>query len=146
MTARCVVLVCAAALCSFAQFRTIEMTFKGVGCASCIESLPGRVQRLRGVESATVDAGTGVLRVKLAEQNRVRVEQIRDFVEQDGTKAASAVVSATGEIREEGGRRVIQIGSSTYVVTNTALAGVQTIAGEIVDLKPESGAITIRIR
>ena len=67
-----------------AQFRTVEMTFQGVGCASCLESLPSRVQRLRGVESATVDAKAGVLTVKLAEQNRVRVEQIRDFVEQDG--------------------------------------------------------------
>lgn len=128
-----------------AQFRTVEMTFQGVGCASCLESLPSRVQRLRGVESATVDAKAGVLTVKLAEQNRVRVEQIRDFVEQDGTKATRAVVDVTGDVVEENGRKVLHVGSATYELEGSAASGRQTIHGQIEDLKPASGVLRIRI-
>lgn len=86
---------------SFAQLRSAELTFEGVNCAPCLESLPSRIQRLRGVESATVDAAKGVLTVKFAAANRVRLEQIRDTIEQDGTKVRRAVIAAAGGIREE---------------------------------------------
>lgn len=127
-----------------AQFRVVEITFEGVGCASCVESLPSRVQRLRGVESATVDANAGVLTVRLAEQNRVRIEQIRDFVEQDGTKATRAVVDVNGEVIDENGRKVLRVGSATYELEGSAASGRQAIHGQIEDLKPASGVLRIR--
>lgn len=86
------------ALSASAQIHTIDMTFEGVGCVPCVESMPARAQRIRGVESAKVDAAKGILSVQLAATNRVRVEQIRDIIEQDGTKAKSAVVSVSGTL------------------------------------------------
>lgn len=90
-------LLIALAVCAVsAQIHTIDITFEGVGCVPCVESMPTRAQRIRGVESAKVDAAKGVLSVQLAATNRVRVEQVRDIIEQDGTKARSAVISVTG--------------------------------------------------
>jgi cation transport ATPase len=139
-----VLFLLSAASCA-AQFRVVEISFKGVGCASCIESLPSRVQRLRGVESAAVDAQAGVLTVKLAEQNRVRLEQIRDFVEQDGAKAVRAVVEVKGEVRDEGDRKLLQVGSATYELEGSVSPGAQLIKGDIEDLKPTTGTLRIRI-
>src|SRR5436190_23389080 len=90
----------------WAQFRSMEITFEGIGCASCMESLPGRMQRLRGVESATIDAQRGVLKIQLAEQNRVRLEQVRDMIEQDGTKAKSATITVKGDLAQTDGKWV----------------------------------------
>lgn len=94
-----------------AQWRRIELRFDGVGCASCMESMPARVKRLRGVETAVVDAGMGVLTVTLAPANRVRLEQIRDFIEQDGTKAISARVEVRGEALNDGGKTTLKPGT-----------------------------------
>src|SRR5262249_34718168 len=105
---RLLLLFAVAALPGWAQFRSIEVTFEGIGCASCMESLPGRMQRLRGVESATVDAPRGVLKIRLAEQNRVRLEQVRDMIEQDGTKTKAATVEVKGELAQVDGKWVLQ--------------------------------------
>lgn len=80
----------------YGQAHRIEMTFTGVGCEPCIASMPARAQRLRGVDTASVDAAKGVLTVTLAAVNRVRIEQLRDLIQQDGTKAATATVEVSG--------------------------------------------------
>jgi cation transport ATPase len=87
---------------SFAQVQKIEMTFEGVNCVPCVDSMAMRAMRIRGVESASVDAAKGVLTVHLAKQNRVRVEQIRDLIQQDGTKAVRASVDVTGTVAKNG--------------------------------------------
>jgi hypothetical protein len=63
---------------------------------------------MRGVESAEVDAARGVLRVKLASGNRVRLELVRDQIEQDGTKLTAAAVEGVGTIEPETERWVFQ--------------------------------------
>jgi hypothetical protein len=96
-------LLASLAVATFAQAHRIEMTFTGVGCEPCIQSMPNRAQRIRGVESASVDAEKGILKVTLAAQNRVRIEQIRDLIQQDGTKAASAIVEISGTLEQAEG-------------------------------------------
>ena len=76
-----------ATACGCAQIHLLEMSFEGVNCLPCVESMPARALRIRGVESAKVDAAKGILSLQLAASNRVRVEQIRDMIQQDGTKA-----------------------------------------------------------
>jgi copper chaperone CopZ len=85
-----------------AQFREIDIRFEGIGCASCLESLPGRLKRMRGVESVKVDAQRSIVELRLAAENRVRLEQVRDAIEQDGTKAMSARVVVQGIVEREG--------------------------------------------
>jgi hypothetical protein len=91
-----------------AEWLALELTFQGTGCASCIESLPARIRRMRGVESAEVDAARGILRVKLASGNRVRLELVRDQIEQDGTKVTAAAVEGVGTIEPETERWVFR--------------------------------------
>jgi copper chaperone CopZ len=81
---------------ALAQWDLIEIRFEGLNCASCLESLPERLKRVRGVETVHIDSGKGWISLKLAPQNRVRIEQIRDFIEQDGTKALEAKVEGRG--------------------------------------------------
>jgi hypothetical protein len=149
MTAR-ILLVVLAAIPAAAQFRAIEVKFQPSECATCTASLPERLKRFRGIETAAVDAAAGVLRVKLAAANRVRLEQIRDALEQDGSKARSAAVEVTGEVSKEG---------ATWIFTPAGVgaryrlegagpelaAGIRTIRGDS-SLRPADGALAIRVR
>jgi cation transport ATPase len=135
------------ALPAWAQFRSIEVSFEGIGCASCMESLPARMQRLRGVESATVDAQRGVLKIQLAEQNRVRVEQVRDMIEQDGTKVKTAGVTVKGDLAQVEGKWVLQppsLSASYEVEASSPAAGTVVVSGEISKMRPESGRLVIK--
>jgi hypothetical protein len=123
-----------------AQFRTIEITFAGNGCASCLASLPERLQRLRGVESASVDADRGVVKIALAAQNRVRPEQVRDMVEQDGTRALSATVHVRGEVSQQGNDWVLRTAglAAHYRLEASGIrlaAGTHIVRGKIADLR-----------
>jgi len=98
------------------------------------------------VESATVDAKQGTLEVQLAEQNRVRPEQIRDLIEQDGTKALRALVRASGDVSQTDGRWMLKLpgSSSAYEITAPDLkSGAQEVSGEIRDVHPSSGPMRI---
>ena len=134
-----------------AQFRSMEIYFQGIGCVSCVESLPSRVNRLRGIESAEVDAGKSLLKIQLAAQNRVRLEQVRDMVQQDGTKVTKAVVHVKGELAQKGADWVLSPAGLpvTYQVHGSAdaapSAGVHLVQGEVAELSPASGSLVIRM-
>ena len=134
-----------------AQFRSMEIYFQGIGCVSCVESLPSRVNRLRGIESAEVDAGKSLLKIQLAAQNRVRLEQVRDMVQQDGTKVTKAVVRVKGELAQQGADWVLSPAGLpvTYLVRGSVdaapSAGVHLVQGEVAELSPASGSLVIRM-
>src|SRR3954447_14351578 len=98
VSVKALLLLALAALPCAAQVRSVKVWFNGIGCASCTESMNERVRRLRGVESVRLDTQAGTLEVQLAGQNRIRLEQIRDLIEQDGTKALRAAVRIGGEL------------------------------------------------
>ena len=133
----------------FGQFQLIEMAFDGVGCSSCIESMSARIGRMRGVDSAAVDARQGVVKVQLAAENRVRLEQVRDFIEQDGTKATRATVRVKGELSQRDGKWLLQpSGLSTHYEVDPGAVTLQTgscvLNGDIAKLRPDSGGIVIK--
>ena len=112
-----------------------------------MESLPARMQRLRGVDSATVDAQHGVLTIRLAEQNRIRLEQVRDMIEQDGTKTKTAAVTVKGELSRTDGKWVLRppsLASAYEVEAASPAAGTYTVSGEVARLRPESGPLVIK--
>lgn len=130
-----------------AQFESIELRFEGVGCASCVDSMPERVRRMRGVESAVVDKDKGVLTVKLGSPNRVRLEQVRDAIEQDGTKARSARVVVRGAVSKEAEGWILQPagGTAKYGLEGDRWkTGDATVSGDVVDLHP-AGPLRIRV-
>ncbi|MBK5292918.1 MAG: heavy-metal-associated domain-containing protein [Acidobacteriia bacterium] len=147
---RHLILLCLAFPC-LGQWESMEIRFEGVGCSSCIESLPGRLRRLRGVESAEVDAAAGNLRIRLTAENRVRLEQVRDMIEQDGTKARSAVVAGRGQLRQEGGQWLFRTPAQSvdYVLESSGSlepGNSVAVAGVIENLRPDNGAIRIKGR
>ena len=136
-----------ATLPALAQFRSIEITFEGIGCASCMESLPSRIGRLRGVESTKVDVQHSTVKIQLAEQNRVRLEQVRDMIEQDGTKAKSAVVTVKGDLSRAEGKWVLQppaLPAAYEVEAASPAAGTFKVTGEVGAMKPETGRLLIK--
>ena len=147
-------LLLAVAPAASAQLRTLELAFTGIECASCLESLPARIQRLRGVENAKVDAAKQILSVRFAAANRIRIEQIRDAVEQDGTKTRQATVSLAGTLAENAGGWTLQLpnnGSRFDLSLDGAAPSVQyalkagpaLVSGVIANLRPSSGVLAI---
>ncbi len=133
-----------------AQFRSVSIAVRGVGCASCMESLPERLRRVRGVESAEVNENKDTVTLRLAARNRVRLEQIRDFIEQDGTKAVKATVEVSGAVtRTEGVWILDPAGLNTqYQLEGTQpdlIPGTKIVQGDVPDLHPASGRVTIRV-
>lgn len=145
MLSRICLLVFLPAGAAVAQFSFIELRFEGVGCAPCIESMPERMKRLRGVESASVDAAKGLLTVKLAQQNRVRVEQIRDAIEQDGTKARSATVQIRGKADADRMLSAQGVSAQYRLEGKDVKAGECMVTGEIAEMRPSSPPLIIRI-
>lgn len=138
---------------AFAQWDSIEMHFEGVGCASCIESLPSRLGRIRGVSDVKVDAAGSKVTVKLDSPNRVRLEQVRDFIQQDGTKVTRAKLSGVGEVAREEGRLTFHPDGqrNTYWlepgegVAAPEPGGRYRITGKIESMTPGDGRLVIRV-
>ncbi len=140
----------------WAQLRSVDLAFTGIECASCLDSLPARLQRMRGVESVKVDAVKQVLAIRLAAQNRIRLEQIRDAIEQDGTKARQAELIAEGTLAEDGGAWLLKLpnGGSVFEVSldgappsvqYSLKAGRVSVSGTVRNLRPATGPMTISV-
>lgn len=111
-----------------------------------MESLPGRLQRTRGIKSVQVDGAAGLVRIQLARENRVRLEQVRDAIEQDGTRATRAVVTVGGNLAQEEGKWVLHLPSTTaaYTIEGAQLAagGIEA-EGTVANLHPGGGTLVI---
>jgi len=127
-----------ASLAAFGQVQRLEIEFTGVNCEPCLESLPGRAKRIRGVTEASLDAKAGILKLAMAPVNRVRIEQFRDIVEQDGTKAVRApLVEIRGTIDGEG-KLTVPEHPRPYTLESAKplpASGPVSIKGTIEDLK-----------
>jgi hypothetical protein len=135
-----------------AQIQTIEMTFEGVGCVPCVESMPSRAKRIRGVEEAKVDGAGTTLSVRMAARTRVRIEQIRDLIEQDGTKTRSATVEILGAVSNEQGKTLLTVPEQPLPFElagpkGESLQGNVKVKGSIRNLRPAPGErLRIEIR
>ncbi len=81
-----------------AEFLWVAVTFEDIGCVSCVDSLQGRLARVRGVEKVEVDAAKRTATLHLQPGNRVRLGPLLSRITQDGTKVTGVVVSAQGTI------------------------------------------------
>lgn len=146
---RFTLLLLLAARFAVAEFRSMTLGFEGMGCASCIESLPARMRRMRGVESAEVNAAKGVLTIKLAAGNKIRLEQVRDAIEQDGTKVRTAAVEIEGAISKDKDQYFIRPEglAVTYELRGQGLKeGPAVVFAETPQLRPAQGAISFEVR
>lgn len=86
-----------------AQLREAVIALAPTECVNCTESLPARMQRVRGVAGAEMMTDPPRVAVKLEEDNRVRLTRLLDVVRQDGTGAIAVRLTAAGEVFEQAG-------------------------------------------
>jgi mercuric ion binding protein len=128
-----------------AEFRQVEIKVSGLECASCAESLPKTLERMRGVESAAMDAKAGLVTVKLKAGNKLPLEDLRDKLKQAGYTPGDAKISAAGTLTmEEGKWRFRPAGlSASYAVELPASA--KPVADQPVEVEGtvSSGALKV---
>jgi hypothetical protein len=81
-----------------AEFLRVEVTFQATDCISCTESLAGRLERVRGVESVTLDLDRSLVTMKLEAANKVRLTPLLSRITQDGTNISRTEVVVIGTI------------------------------------------------
>jgi hypothetical protein len=80
-----------------AEYREIEIVFAPkTDCVSCVESMEGRLARVRGVERAELDLAASCIRLTLAAGNVVRTAPLRARISQDGTAIVEMRVAVEG--------------------------------------------------
>ena len=92
-----------------AQFLEFRVRFDDGGCLSCAESLEGRLQRVRGVETVTFDLELGIVELKLAADNGVRLAPLMSRIEQGAAKALETRVVAKGVLVDDAGVRKLAL-------------------------------------
>ena len=94
--ARLAILLLLGAMAAPAQFLEFRIRFDDGGCLSCAESLASRLQRVRGVETVTLDLERGIVKLKLAADNGVRLAPLMSRIEQGAAKALETRLVAKG--------------------------------------------------
>ncbi len=118
-----------------AEFRQVEIKVSGLECASCAESLPKTLERMRGVESASMDAKAGLVLVKLKAGNKLALEDLRDRLKQAGYTPGDAKISAVGVmVLEEGKWRFRPSGVNRAYVAELP-ASVKPVAEQIFEVE-----------
>jgi copper chaperone CopZ len=82
-----------------AEFLRIEVFIRDMNCPSCTETLVGAFKRMRGVEKVDVDFKAGTVRLELASQNRVGVEQAWDAIKRVGFTPGETKVTVRGNVK-----------------------------------------------
>lgn len=118
---------------AYAELLRVEQAFGGFECLSCVESIVKGVKRLRGVQSAEVDAKRGMVRIELAEGNRVKLDAIRDAIKATGFTPGEATITAKGSLQET--RFVLDGYQQTFLTPGEAAkkwaSGVATVIGVV---------------
>jgi copper chaperone CopZ len=125
---RLAILLLAAVVSAHAEFRRVEVEFEGTGCASCAESLPERLKRVRGVERVEVDLERNRVTIQLESGNKTRLAPLFSRITQDGTKIRRVETVARGKIAQQGAELVLQPGGLTETYRLRPAEGVPRIS------------------
>ncbi len=136
---RLAVLLISAAGALSAQFLEFQIRFDAGGCVSCAESLKGRMQRVRGIETVTLDLERGMIRLELAADNRVRLVPLMSRIEQGGARALETKLKAKGVVVEDGSGQKLELQGAatgqTYILGGDThgLQGPVVVEAELLD-------------
>jgi hypothetical protein len=92
-----------------AQFLEFRIRFDDGGCVTCAESLKGRLERVRGVETVTLNLQQGIVELKLAADNGVRLAPLMSRIEQGAAKALKTTLVAKGMLIDAAGAKKIEL-------------------------------------
>ena len=128
-----------------AEFRQVEIKVSGLDCASCAESLPKVLERMRGVESAAMDDKAGLVTVKLKAGNRIPLEDLRDKLKQAGYTPGDARIHALGVlVSEEGKWRFRPAGISRFYTAELP-AAIKPVADQTVEVEGTVSADRLKV-
>lgn len=85
------------------QWRTVEIELEPTECASCTQSLPERLARVRGVVRSEMLSAPVRVAIELEPQSRIRLARLLDVVRQDGTGVRSIQAAGAGEVFQDDG-------------------------------------------
>src|SRR4051812_31409675 len=92
-----------------AEFLKIEVFMRDMNCQPCSDSLVTSFQKMRGVARAEVDFPAGTVRLELAPQNRVAIEQVWDIVKRVGFTPGETTVPVRGAVKAEAGKMALEV-------------------------------------
>jgi len=128
-----------------AEFRQVEIKVSGLECASCAESLPKTLERMRGVESATMDAKAGIVLVKLKAGNKLPLEDLRDKLKQAGYTPGDAKVNAVGTMVLEEGKWRFRPSNLSHAYLAELPAAVKPVADQAVEVEGTIAADLLKV-
>jgi copper chaperone CopZ len=110
-----------------AEFLHIQVSVRDMNCESCSESLGSIFKRMRGVENVDIDYQAATIRLDLAAQNRISVEQVWDAIKRVGFTPGSTKVDVRGVV----GERKIEVreANKTYRIEGRAADGEVELKG-----------------
>ncbi len=114
-----------------AEFLHVELTIGGLECISCAQSVDRVLKRIKGVEAASFRTKDSVAVVDLQPDNTVVLADLRDAMKGLGYTPKSAVVTAKGQARHEGGRWSLLV-TGAGLDLPLDISGVSAIDGAVV--------------
>lgn len=145
---RCLLVLALLAVPAFGEFLEVRVGFEDGGCVPCVESLRGRLQRVRGMGSLEISLERGEIRMMLERGNRVRLDPLQSRIRQGGTKLTSVWVRALGAIVEEKSVRTFLpdgLTRSYQLETKDRSAGSVELTGALVEPAERGAPATIRV-
>lgn len=115
-----------------AQFLEFQIRFDAGGCVSCAESLKGRMQRVRGIETVTLDLERGMIHLELTADNRVRLVPLMSRIEQGGARALETKLKAQGVVVEDGSGQKLALQGAATGQTYTLSGDTHGLQGPVV--------------
>ena len=103
-----------------AEYTRVELKIFGMDCAICAHGVRVAVQKVEGVESVELSLERAQADIRLQQGNRVPLDRFRQIVKGIGLEPKEATVTATGTIRETGGRLSFEVSGvgTTLIVSH----------------------------
>ena len=92
-----------------AQYKTIELKILGMDCAICAHGVKVAVQKVQGVESVQLSLERAEADIRLKPENQVSLDHFRRIVKGNGFEPREAKVSASGVVRNAGGKLTFEV-------------------------------------
>jgi len=130
---------------SQAQLLEVKQTVFGMDCAPCAYGLEKRIQKMDGIQSASVSLNDGLLTTNLKKDNQLTLKGIREAVEESGFKAKEATITVAGKImKNDSGKYVLETKTGERFLLETENKNMQDNISEsgqriIVTGKAETG-------
>ena len=111
---RCVVIILSSILflvsisTAQAQLSTLTVFVDGMACPFCAYGIEKKLKRVEGVESLRIDINAGTATMTATDGLSIKLNQVPGAIRDSGFSAREIRVEATGSIRQENERLILQ--------------------------------------